>query len=92
LKHQLQTSLLPAINWGTQFPLVPFANVTDQQYQIVADTIGTIVTAVGQEYRLNAGDYVLVNISGTAMLTSNNPIQTIQMGQVKRVWRLFESK
>jgi hypothetical protein len=82
---ELQTTLLPTAVWGTQFPLVPFMNINTQQYQIVADTDGTIVNADGQQYQMNAGQYLLLNVSRSGMLTSNNPIQMVQIGQVSIV-------
>jgi hypothetical protein len=57
-------------------------NVQDQQYQIVADTNGTIVNANGQIYQLNAGAYRMISESNVALLTSNFPIQLIQLGTV----------
>jgi hypothetical protein len=75
--------LLPAAGWGTLFTLVPFAYVSSQQYQIVANTTGTIVNVTdGQQFQLNIGDYRLITVAASAMLTSNYPIQLVQMGQV----------
>lgn len=88
----LQTTLLPTAVWGTQFPLVPFVNVTNQQYQIVANTFGTIVSADGRQYTLNAGEYLIINVTDTAMLTSNYPIQMVQMGQVQQLFIIFSHK
>lgn len=86
-----QTTLLPTNVWGTQFPLIPFASITNQQYQIVANTNGTIINADGRQYQLNAGGYLLINVSGISMLTSNYPIQMIQMGQVNECRYVFQS-
>ena len=66
-----------------EFPLVPFEYVDIQSYQIIANTNGTIVnTTTDQQYQLNVGDYRQINVNGSAMLTSNYPIQLIQLGQV----------
>ncbi len=62
--------------------MVPFINVTNQQYQIVANTNGTIVNADGREYQLNIGEYRTIITNTSTMVTSNYPIQLIQMGQV----------
>jgi hypothetical protein len=81
----LQTTLIPTTLWGTQFPLVPFAYVTNQSYQIVANTNGTIVNVsiTEQSYRLDAGQYLEITVDDSAMLTSNFPIQLVQLGQVQ---------
>jgi len=80
----LQTTLLPTAVWGTQFPLVPFVGLeTDQKYQIVAHTDGTIVSADRYVLRFNAGEHATVMIAnGSAILSSNYPIQLIQLGMV----------
>jgi hypothetical protein len=79
----LQTTLLPTSAWGTVFPLVPFPLVNNQQYQVVTDTNGTIVNADGAQYQLDAGQYLLLNVTdASAILTSNYPVQVVQIGQV----------
>lgn len=63
--------------------MVPFAYVgTNQQYQIVVDLDGTVVNVLGKEYPLNANEYQIIQPDDFAVLTSNNPIQLIQMGHV----------
>jgi hypothetical protein len=52
------------------------------EFQFVADTDGTIVYVGGKKYNLNAGKYLSLVVSDATMLTSNYPIQLIQMGQV----------
>ena len=78
----LQTTLLPTAAWGTQFPVIPFANVDNQQYQIVANTDGTIINLNDDSVHLDAGQYQILNIGGAIMLTSNYPIQLVEMGKV----------
>ncbi len=81
-KFYLQTMLLPTTAWGTQFPLIPFDHISDQQYQIVGNNKGTIMHINGMQYKLNVDGCLSINVSGPAMLTSNFPIQLIQIGQV----------
>jgi len=73
---------LPTDIWGSQFPLVQFANIRNQEYQIVANTNGTIVNVSTNQYRLNAGHYQIIRANDAEILTSNYPIQLIQIGQV----------
>jgi hypothetical protein len=54
-----------------------------QEYLIVTNTNGTIIDIDGQQYQLDANKYLtLRDVNGTAMLTTNFPIQLVQMGQV----------
>ncbi len=56
--------------------------VEKNEFQFVADTNGTIVHVYGEQHILNAGQYLSLVVSDATMLTSNFPIQLIQMGQV----------
>lgn len=71
---------MPTAVWGTEFPLVPFMNYTIQQYQIVANTMETVVNADGQDYSLNTGQYLHIYVNTPAMLTSNFPVELVQIG------------
>lgn len=77
---------MPTDVWGTKYSLVPFMFVdsTKQQYQIVANTNGTALHSTdGSQYHTNANEYLIIDITDdAAMLTSNYPVQLIQMGQV----------
>ncbi len=77
-----QTTLLPTNQWGTEFPLVPFMRVKQNEFQFVADTDGTTVDVNGEQHILNAGQYESLFVSDATMLRSNFPIQLIQIGQV----------
>jgi len=63
---------------------VPFVGLeTDQKYQIVAHTDGTIVYANEVAWRFDAGEHATVTIANSsAILSSNYPIQLIQLGMV----------
>jgi len=63
---------------------VPFVGLEiNQKYQIVAHTNGTIVSANGLVWRFDAGEHATVTIAnGSAILSSNYPIQLIQLGMV----------
>jgi hypothetical protein len=67
---------------------VPFATDIDGYYQMVADINETIVQVNEQQYRMNAGDYQIIQIQGATMLTSNFPIQLVQIGNVRKHSRL----
>ncbi len=64
--------------------MVPFAFVDtiDQQYQIVAQINGTIVKRDEEQYTLNAGEYIFLREVEPTILTSNAPIQFVQLGEV----------
>jgi hypothetical protein len=54
-----------------------------QEYTIVANTNGTMIDIDGQQHQLDANKYLtLKNVTTAAMLTTNFPIQLVQMGQV----------
>jgi len=54
-----------------------------QEYLIVTNTNGTIIDIDGPKYQIDANKYLaLRDFNGTAMLTTNFPIQLVQMGQV----------
>uniref|UniRef100_A0A914W6T6 C-type lectin domain-containing protein n=1 Tax=Plectus sambesii TaxID=2011161 RepID=A0A914W6T6_9BILA len=73
--------LLPVGGWGTQFAAIPLMFLTTNLYQVVANTNNTIVSAGGTTVAtLNAGEYRRFQI-GAALVTSNYPIQLIQLGQ-----------
>ena len=55
-------------------------------YQIIANTVGTIVNvAEQQQYVLNSGEYAQISVTGAGMLSSNYPIMLVQFGQVSRI-------
>jgi len=56
--------------------------VQQGEFQFVADTNGTTLDVDGDQYNLNAGQYQSLVVYDATMLTSNFPIQLIQMGQV----------
>jgi hypothetical protein len=62
--------------------LVPFAFVNRNQYQIIALTDRTIIKAADAQYQLNAGQYLQISVTGTAILTASFPVQLVQLGQV----------
>uniref|UniRef100_A0A914V1W4 C-type lectin domain-containing protein n=1 Tax=Plectus sambesii TaxID=2011161 RepID=A0A914V1W4_9BILA len=72
--------LLPVGGWGTQFVTIPFMYVTYNYYEVVANTDGTVVTSGGTQYPLNAGQFVQFP-SPIGILTSNYPVQVVQLGQ-----------
>jgi len=57
-------------------------HVQQNEFLFVADTDGTTVYVDEKQYKLNAGEYQSLQVSDATMLTSNYPIQLIQMGQV----------
>lgn len=73
---------MPIDQWGTKFPLIPFMYASETMFQFVADTDGTIVEADERTFQLNASEYEAVVIDNATILTSNFPIQLIQIGQV----------
>uniref|UniRef100_A0A914W4D2 C-type lectin domain-containing protein n=1 Tax=Plectus sambesii TaxID=2011161 RepID=A0A914W4D2_9BILA len=73
--------LLPVGGWGTQFAAIPFWYLSNNSYQVVANTDNTVVSAGGTTVTtLNAGEYRVFQIEA-ALVTSNFPIQLIQIGQ-----------
>uniref|UniRef100_A0A914USW0 IgGFc-binding protein N-terminal domain-containing protein n=1 Tax=Plectus sambesii TaxID=2011161 RepID=A0A914USW0_9BILA len=75
------TMLLPVGNWGTQFTAIPFMYLSTSFYQVMTNTNNTVVSAGGKTIAtLNAGEYREFQI-GAALITSNYPIQLIEMGQ-----------
>uniref|UniRef100_A0A914V1J7 IgGFc-binding protein N-terminal domain-containing protein n=1 Tax=Plectus sambesii TaxID=2011161 RepID=A0A914V1J7_9BILA len=73
--------LLPVGGWGTQFVAIPFVDLSTNYYQVVANTNNTVVSAGSTIITtLNAGEYREFQI-GTALVTSNFPVQLIQTGQ-----------
>ncbi len=76
--------MLPTIAWGTQFPLVSFVNVSNQHYQLIANSHGTVANIDSYQYKLNAGEQIVITVSGSAMLKSNLPIHMIQIGKVSQ--------
>uniref|UniRef100_A0A914VAX2 IgGFc-binding protein N-terminal domain-containing protein n=1 Tax=Plectus sambesii TaxID=2011161 RepID=A0A914VAX2_9BILA len=73
--------LLPGSGWGTQFAAIPLMYLSTNWYQVVANTNNTIVSAEGTTVAtINAGEYREFQI-GAALVTSNNPVQLIQIGQ-----------
>lgn len=82
--------LLPPSMWSTQYMAVPFNGLSVNWYQAIADTDGTVITYPGGGQFLNAGGYVQFNAS-IGMITSNYPIQLIQLGQVRHLLRESES-
>uniref|UniRef100_A0A914VUS6 IgGFc-binding protein N-terminal domain-containing protein n=1 Tax=Plectus sambesii TaxID=2011161 RepID=A0A914VUS6_9BILA len=76
--------LLPVVGWGTQFVAIPFVYLTTNWYQVVANTNNAVVSADSTTIAtLNAGEYRKFQI-GAALVTSNHPVQLIQIGQ--SVW------
>uniref|UniRef100_A0A914V7V1 IgGFc-binding protein N-terminal domain-containing protein n=1 Tax=Plectus sambesii TaxID=2011161 RepID=A0A914V7V1_9BILA len=72
----------PVDDWGTQFAAIPLMFLTMNYYQVIANTDNTVVS-VGEGttiVTLNAGEYQRFQI-GAALVTSNYPIQLIQIGQ-----------
>ena len=77
-----QVMLLPVGVWGTQFAAIPFLYLTTNYYQVVANTDHTVVSAGSTVIAtLYAGEYRRFQI-GAALISSNYPIQLIQIGQV----------
>uniref|UniRef100_A0A914VP80 IgGFc-binding protein N-terminal domain-containing protein n=1 Tax=Plectus sambesii TaxID=2011161 RepID=A0A914VP80_9BILA len=73
--------LLPVGVWGTQFAAIPFLYLTTNYYQVVANTDHTVVSAGSTVIAtLYAGEYRRFQI-GAALVSSNYPIQLIQIGQ-----------
>uniref|UniRef100_A0A914VWI5 IgGFc-binding protein N-terminal domain-containing protein n=1 Tax=Plectus sambesii TaxID=2011161 RepID=A0A914VWI5_9BILA len=73
--------LLPVGGWGTQFTAIPFMYLSTNWYQVVANTANTVVSVGGTTVAtLNAGEYRNFSI-GAALVTSNYPVQLIQIGQ-----------
>lgn len=79
--------LLSPSMWSTQYMAVPFNGLSVNWYQAIADTDSTVITYPGGGYFLNSGGYVQFNAS-IGMITSNYPVQLIQIGQVRvqRPW------
>uniref|UniRef100_A0A914X9H2 IgGFc-binding protein N-terminal domain-containing protein n=1 Tax=Plectus sambesii TaxID=2011161 RepID=A0A914X9H2_9BILA len=74
--------LLPVGGWGTQFVAIPFVDLSTNYYQVVAITNNTVVSAGGTIVAtLNASEYLEFQ-TGPDLVTSNYPIQLIQIGQV----------
>ena len=56
-------------------------NYTIQQYQIVANTMETIVNIDDKLYYvLNTSEHRVIDVNTSAMLTSNFPIELVQIG------------
>jgi hypothetical protein len=74
--------LLPVGAWGTQFTAIPLMFLTTNTYQVVANTDNTLISAGNTVIaRLNRGQYHKFATPAT-LITANNPIQLIQLGQV----------
>uniref|UniRef100_A0A914WPR3 IgGFc-binding protein N-terminal domain-containing protein n=1 Tax=Plectus sambesii TaxID=2011161 RepID=A0A914WPR3_9BILA len=78
--------LEPVGTWGTQFVAIPFMylDTNTNYYQIVTHFNNTVVSAGGTVVaHLNSGIYGEFRqiLLGSAVITSNNPIQVIQLGQ-----------
>ncbi len=73
-------TLWPIDVWGTEFALVPLINNVINQYQVVANTDGTVIDVNRQKYQMNSGQYLMINSRNAAILKSNSPIELIQFG------------
>ena len=76
--------LLPTSMWSTQYLGAPLAGLVSNIYQVNADTDGTAVTFPGGNLQLAAGGSTQFS-APIGMITSNYPIQLIQLGQVRIV-------
>ena len=76
--------LLPVGAWGTQFAAIPLMFLSTNYYQVVANTDNTVVSVGSTQIAsLNAGEYRRFQ-SGAALITSNYPVQRVQIGQVSK--------
>ena len=83
------TMLLPTTAWGTTFPLVPFTNPdpgkpNNQLFRVVASQMSTVSINGQVQGTVESGGSLDIRNNGVAaILTSDKPVQVIQVGRGK---------